>query len=118
MEPRPVVVDARIPTELWVKAHLRRLSAQALPAVVAQRGDPHGGMVILKVNRLDLGCRVLVQTRDLDGVLSWMPALNGELVPEPEADSYITRQTARDPDLWVVEIEARNGEHGFEGREL
>jgi hypothetical protein len=112
------VLDARIPTELWVKAHLRRLSAQALPAVVAQRGDPHGGMVILKVNRLDLGCRVLVQTRDLDGVLSWMPALNGDLVPEPEADSYITRQTARDPDLWVVEIEARDGEHGFEGREL
>jgi hypothetical protein len=118
MEPRPVVEDARIPTELWVKAHLRRLSAQALPAVVAQRGDPHGGMVILKVNRLDLGCRVLVQTRDLDGVLSWMPALNGDLVPEPEADSYISRQTARDPDLWVVEIEARDGEHGFEGREL
>ena len=112
------MADARIPTELWVKAHLRRLSAQALPAVVAQRGDPHGGMVILKVNRLDLGCRVLVQTRDLDGVLSWMPALNGDLVPEPEADSYITRQTARDPDLWVVEIEHRDGWHPFEGKLL
>ena len=110
--------DARIPTGLWVKAHLRRRSAQAVPAVVARRGDPHGGMVILKVNRLDLGCRVLTQTRDLDGVLAWMPALNGDLVPEDEADQYISRQTSRDPDIWVVEIEARNGEHGFEGREL
>ncbi len=110
--------DARIPTELWVKAHLRRLSAQGLPAVIAQRGAPHGGMVILKVNRLENGCRVLTQTRDLDGVLSWMPALKGELVPEREADDYISRQTARDPDLWVVEVEARDGEHGFEGREL
>ena len=110
--------DARIPTELWVKAHLSRLSAQGLPAVIAQRGDAHGGMVILKVNRLDKGCRVLTQTRDLDGVLSWMPALKGELVPEREADDYISRQTARDPDLWVVEVEARDGEHGFEGREL
>ncbi|MDH5411184.1 MAG: DUF1491 family protein [Alphaproteobacteria bacterium] len=110
--------DSRIPTELWVKAHLRRLSAQGVPAVVARRGDPHGGMVILKVNRLDLGCRVLTQTRDLDGVLSWMPALKGELVPEAEADDYIARQTARDRDLWVVEVETRAGEHGFEGREL
>lgn len=110
--------DARIPTELWIKAHLRRLSAQAVPAVIARRGDPNGGMVILKVNRLDLGCRVLTQTRDLDGVLSWMPALNGDLVPEADADAYITRQTARDPDLWVVAVEARDGEHGFEGREL
>jgi hypothetical protein len=39
-------------------------------------------------------------------------------VPETDADDYITRQTARDPDLWVVEVETRAGEHGFEGREL
>lgn len=110
--------DSRIPTELWVKAHLRRLTVQGVPAVVARRGDPHGGMVILKVNRLDLGCRVLAQTRDLDGVLCWLPALNGELVPEAQADDYITRQTGRDPDLWVVEVETRDGDHGFEGKEL
>ena len=112
------LAEGRIPTGLWVEAHLRRLSAQGTPAVMVRRGDPHGGMVILKVNRLDLGCRVLTQTRDLDGVLSWMPALKGELVPEADADEYITRQTARDPDLWVIEVEARDGDHGFEGREL
>ena len=110
--------DSRIPTGLWVKAHLRRLTASGVPVVVARRGDAHGGMVILKVNRLEMGCRVLTQTRDLDGVLSWLPALKGELVPESDADDYIGRQTARDPDLWVVEIESRDGDHGFEGREL
>lgn len=110
--------EARIPTELWVKAHIRRLSAQGVPAFVNRRGDPMGGMVILKVNRLDLGCRVLTRSRDLDGALSWMPALDGALVPEADADAYIARQTARDPDLWVVEVEARDGDHGFEGREL
>lgn len=112
------MVDGRIPTELWIKAHLRRLTAQGVPAVVVRRGDPHGGMVVLKVNRLELGCRVLAQTRDLDGVLCWLPAQEGRLLPEAEADDYIARQTARDPDLWVVEVETRDGEHGFEGREL
>lgn len=112
------MTDARIPTKLWVSAHLRRLSAQGVPAVVARRGDPHGGMVILKVNRLEHGCRVLVQTRDLDGALSWLPALDGKAVPEADADAYIARQTGYDPDLWVVEVETRNGDHGFEGAEL
>lgn len=112
------MTDARIPTALWIAAHLRRLSAQAVPAVIARRGDPQGGMVILKVNRLDLGCRVLVQTRDLDGDLAWLPALDGALVPEAEADAYIARQTGYDPDLWVVDVEVRDGDHGFEGREL
>ena len=110
--------DGRIPTEMWIKAHLRRLSALAIPVAVLCRGDRHGGMVILKVNRLEAGCRVLTQTRDLDGDLAWLPALGGALVPEAEADDYITRQTARDPDIWVVEIESRDGDHGFEGREL
>ncbi len=110
--------DGRIPTELWVKAHLRRLSALAIPVAVLRRGDRHGGMVILKVNRLEAGCRVLTQTRDLDGDLAWLPALDGALVPEAEADEYIARQTARDPDIWVVEIESRDGDHGFEGKEL
>lgn len=110
--------DGRLPTGLWVRAHLRRLSAAAVPVAVIRRGDPHGGMVILKVNRLETGCRVLVQTRDLDGVLCWLPALEGQLVTEAEADEYISRQTARDPDLWVVEVETRTGDHGFEGREL
>jgi len=112
------VAEGRIPTELWIKAHLRRLAVEGVPAVVGRRGDPHGGMVILQVTRLELGCRVLTQTRDLDGVLCWLPALDGRLVPEPEADDYIARQTSRDPDLWVVEVETRHGNHGFEGKEL
>ncbi len=110
--------DDRIPTELWVKAHLRRLSAQAVPAFVLRRGDPHGGTVILKVNRLGTGCRVLTRSRDLDGALCWMRAFGGEVVAEAEADAYIARQTARDRDLWVLEVETRDGDHGFEGREL
>lgn len=112
------MAEGRIPTELWVKAHLRRLSAQGAPAVVVRRGDPHGGMVILKVNRLAEGCRVLAQTRDLDGVLCWLAAFDGRLVSESEADDYIARQTARDPDLWIIEVETRDEDHGFEGKEL
>ncbi len=56
--------------------------------------------------------------RDMDGKLGWMPALKGELVPEPEADEYIQRAVQRDPDLWVVEIETRDGSHPFEGKML
>jgi len=72
-------------------------------------------MVLLKINQLEQGCRLLNQTRDLDGRLAWLPALAGAFVQETEADAYIARTVARDPDLWVVEIETRNGQHPFDG---
>jgi len=112
------VTADRLPTELWVKAHLRRCVRENLPATLARRGSPHGGAVLLKLNQLEAGCRVLTQTRDLDGNPAWLPALKGQLVPEAEADAYIARAVARDPDLWVIEIEDRQGRHPFDGNVL
>ncbi|HEX6102971.1 MAG TPA: DUF1491 family protein [Alphaproteobacteria bacterium] len=110
--------DDRLPTEIWVKAHLRRCYAEGLPATILRRGDPTGGMVLLKINRLELGCAVLTQTRDLAGRPAWLAAQAGALLPEADADAYIERAVKRDPDLWVVEVESRSGEHPFEGRVL
>lgn len=109
------MVEARLPTELWVKAHVRRCSGAGVPVVVARRGDPHRGIVIIKLNQLQAGCRVMTQMRNLDGKLGWMWALDGKLVTEREADEYVARQTARDPDLWVIEIEDRLGRHWVDG---
>ncbi|WP_207481682.1 DUF1491 family protein [Arenibaculum pallidiluteum] len=108
--------DDRLPTELWIRAHLRRLTADAIPAYVMRKGSPMGGTLLLKLNQLDLGCRVLTQARDPDGRLGWLAAKSGAFMPEPDADAYIARAVARDPDLWVVEIEDRQGRHPFEGK--
>lgn len=107
--------DDRLPTELWVMAHVRRCTADAVPVYVVRRGDKHGGMVMLKLNQLAAGCRVLSQTRDLDGRRAWLAAFDGERVAETEADAYIARAIDRDPDLWVVEIEHVEGWHPFDG---
>lgn len=110
--------DDRIATDLWVRAHIRHCTAAGVPVAVVHKGAYYGGSVLLKLNQLELGCRVLTQARDLDGQLGWLPALAGALVPEAEADQYIARALARDPDLWVLEIEHRDGWHPFEGKQL
>jgi hypothetical protein len=61
---------------------------------------------------------MLSQSRDLDGALAWLPAKGGEVLAEAEADAYIARAVQRDPDLWVVDIEDREGRHPFEGKVL
>jgi len=110
--------EGRLPAELWIKAHIRRCMADGIPAAVVHRGEKNSGILILKINRLESGVLVLSQTRDMDGAIAWMPALGGKLVAETEADAYIERAVKRDPDVWVVEIESRDGSHPFEGKLL
>ncbi len=110
--------DDRLPTELWVQVHLRRCSAQAVPVVLVRRGEAERGTVLLKLNQLEAGCRILTQARDLEGRLGWLPALGGQLVAEAEADAYIARAVGRDPDLWVIEVEDRSGRNPFDGKTI
>ena len=110
--------EGRIATELWVMGHIRQCIAQGITATVVKKGDDWGGAVVIKLNLLGSGFRVLTQSRDIDGKIAWLQAKDGALLPEAEADDYIARQTARDPDLWVIEIEDRNGKIPFEGKLL
>lgn len=108
-------MDDRLPTGLWVMAHVRAADAQGVPMVVARKGDPGRGTVLLKINRLNGLFDILVQTRR-DEELVWSRPLGPDPMDETAADTYIARQVKYDPDLWVVEVEDRQGRPWFEGR--
>ena len=110
------MADDRLPTALWIDAHLRRLTLEAIPYYIVQKGAYAAGTVMLKLASPGQGCRLLQQQRDLNGVMGWMALFRGETVDEAKADDHIKRATARDPDLWVIEIEDRAFSNPFEGK--
>lgn len=103
-----------LPIGLWVEAHLRKLDLAAVPYYIVNKGAHSRGTVLLKLLWPGQGCRLLMQERDLDGVLKWVNALNTENVEEKQADDYIRRSVARDPDVWVIEVEDKELKNPFE----
>lgn len=104
-------MESRLKAGIWVKAHLRRCAVEGIQAVIVRHGDDTAGSVLIKLNRLDGGCMVLSPGNRGDGVRVWLRAGGADVMPEAEADGYIARQVKRDPDLWVIEIEDRQGRH-------
>ena len=99
----------RLTAEIWVSAYLTRLRLADIPAFVVARGDGTAGAVLVKQNRLDGTARVFQRSFDLmTGARTWIVLAEGD---EAETDAAIARQRGFDPDLWVIEVEDRDGRH-------
>ncbi|MBI3447172.1 MAG: DUF1491 family protein [Magnetospirillum sp.] len=107
------MTEPRLKARLWVHAAIRRCSILAIPAVVVASGDPDAGAVLVKLNRGPGGCEIFTQVRDGNGDAAWLRATGAEPVAEDKADAYITRQREIDSDLWVLEVEDKDGRLPF-----
>lgn len=103
------MAQARLTSRFWVDAYLRRLALAAIPAYVTARGDGDAGAVYVKLARLDGRAALYHRAFDLEtGGRLWDILSDGD---EGTIDALIARARARDPDLWVIEIEDRAGRH-------
>lgn len=107
----------RLRSSIWVGAYLRRCSVENLPAVVVKRGAEEAGAIFVKVNHLD-GTVTVLGPAPMSAFDEEQPAerlfslcMDGAPVSEAEADGFLERQRKFDSDLWVLEVESREGRH-------
>lgn len=109
-------MDDNLPTELWVMAHVRQCHSKGIPVYVTKRGAYSSGTVMLKIIAPGQGMQLLNQSRDENGNLAWMDIFEGASTDETKVDQYIQRAVQRDPDIWVIEVEDKQGRNPFEGK--
>ena len=96
-------------TEIWVKAHIKRLSAHGIGAYIVHHGDDTSGDLLIKLNTLDGSAKLFQRIYNFDtDDRDWTSILVGN---EEEIDLYINKQRSFDADLWVMEIEDGEGRH-------
>lgn len=102
-----MVTEPRLTAGFWVAAYLARLQLAAIPVFVTRRGDETAGAVLVKCATLD-GNAVLWR-REWDLMTDRREWRRISVGPEPEVDALTQREAGRDPDLWLIEVEDRQG---------
>lgn len=110
--------SARLKSGIWVRAYIRRCHSEGVPAAVVRFGDEDAGAIFIRVNYLD-GTSVIygpapagLETEGLDRKLT--PALKGFRTAEKDVEEYFQREISFDSDLWIIEIETKEGRHFLE----
>jgi hypothetical protein len=97
-------------SDLWVGALVRRAEIGGAYATVVRKGDARAGTVIVKAyDTSERRARLYTEAFGPDGDRLWIQPVSSEL--ESDIDAFIQRQAGYDPDIWVVEIEDRQGRH-------
>lgn len=98
-------MSGRLPAGLLVGAMLRRVSEAGGIGTVLAKGDPQAGAIL--VVGADRGADHRIWERGIgpDGRVALI-----ESTPAEDPDGYWRRRRARDPDLWVVELDIPQAE--------
>lgn len=105
---------ARLRSDFWVAAYLRRCNGAGLPAMQRRRGAAEAGAIIVKLDCLDgtaalYGPTPQAEVEDRDSDRSFVRMHKAERIDGAEAEARLKREIDFDPDLWIVEIEDRQG---------
>jgi hypothetical protein len=99
-------MGGRLAAGLLVSALLRRVEQEGGSGVVLAKGDATAGALLIQLAERGVSGPLLERRLDRDGQYRWSPT--GPEDPS-ERNDYIARRRRSDPDLWVIELEVRDG---------
>ena len=98
----------RLRSDIRASALLRRAQGAGAFATLLRRGEASAGALHVVVRTPDGRAQLFSPIRNMAGEPAWLASAP---LPEAEIDAKLTRLADRDPDLWCVEIEDREGRH-------
>jgi hypothetical protein len=104
---------ARLRSDFWVSAYLRRCGVEGVDAALRRRGAAEAGAIFVKVDHLDGTASLYGPAPQLfvddSGERLFVPVLQG--VTPLDVEEKVQRELRFDSDLWFVEVDDREGRH-------
>ena len=104
----------RLRSDIWVSAYLRRVDLEGAAAVLIKRGAAEAGAIFIRLDCIDgrialFGPAPQSEIATDDGIRRFCRMHEAEWIAAGEAHTLLARETRFDPDLWIVDVEDRQG---------
>jgi hypothetical protein len=103
-------VSARLTSGLLVSALVRRVSNEGGNAAVVAKGDATAGSILLICIEKNVRMAFRERLLGVDCGYGWAQVGPGPDADDDEVESWLARRRARDPDLWIIELDIPNAE--------
>lgn len=99
-------------THIWAGALVRRANMSGAFAMIARKGDEARGDVVIKVVDGERRVQLFGQAFNPEGEIEFERINQPD--DEPSCETYLQKRIGYDGDLWIIEIEDREGRHFLE----
>ena len=106
---------ARLPTHLQVGGLIRQVQAEGGFASVLARGERDAGTLMVVLTDRGSSPTAYERMPQPDGSRSWSVSRTQDPENPHGFGDYLERRKRQDPDMWIVELDVRNGERFIEG---
>lgn len=106
----------RLKTAIWTAAYLRRCEGAGIFGAVRRRGAEEAGAVFVKIALMDGKALLFVpapqstydDSRPIERIFTQSPP---QPVEEAAVEARLAKEINFDPDVWIIEVEDREGRH-------
>lgn len=105
----------RLRTDIWAAGYVRRAMSAGAFVAVRRKGAPEAGAIFIRIDRLDgtnqlFGPAPQSSLRaDLDR--RFVRVHDQETIDGAAVESRLAKECRFDSDLWIIEVEDRQGRH-------
>ena len=104
------MTGGRMPAYLEVSALLRAVEAAGGFGTVLSKGERDAGSILIVTTERGGNARLWERMPRIDGARMFKMVRTQEAEKKEEFSDYLTRRTARDPDLWLIELDIADPE--------
>jgi hypothetical protein len=103
-------MSARLTSALLISTLTRRAFALGGSAAVLAKGDPGAGAIMLHVREKGVFSGLWEPVLTPSGGYHWVKNDSQTIENQENFNNYLDRRRARDPDLWLIELDVPNAE--------